>query len=74
MTHLFGDAWYLARTDTWRLLRNRETLIWTFAMPVIFFYFIGMVNNNESPDEKDTLAVWAPAISGSSFPRRARSS
>jgi ABC-type multidrug transport system permease subunit len=57
MNHLFRDAWFLARTDTWRLLRGRETLMWTFFMPVVFFYFIGMVNNNGSSGEKDVLAV-----------------
>jgi hypothetical protein len=42
MTHLIGDAWYLARTDVWRMLHRREILMWTFVMPVIFFYFIGL--------------------------------
>jgi ABC-type Na+ efflux pump permease subunit len=64
MNHLFGDAWYLTRTDTWRLLRSRETLMWTFLMPVIFFYFIGMVNNNGSADGKDVLAVLAAPDAG----------
>ena len=57
MNHLLGDAWYLARTDVWRLLHGREVLTWTFVMPVVFFYFIGMANQGGSPDEKDTLAV-----------------
>jgi ABC-type multidrug transport system permease subunit len=57
MNRIFFDAWFLARTDTWRLLHTRETLMWTFLMPVVFFYFIGMVNNNGSPEGKDVLAV-----------------
>lgn len=64
MNHLFRDAWYLARTDTWRLLHSRETLMWTFIMPVVFFYFIGMVNNNGSDSEKDSLAVSAAPDAG----------
>jgi ABC-type multidrug transport system permease subunit len=57
MNHMLGDAWYLARKDAWRLLHGRETLMWTFLMPVIFFYFIGLANSGGSPDEKDALAV-----------------
>jgi ABC-type multidrug transport system permease subunit len=64
MNHMLGDAWYLARTDTWRLLRRREILVWTFVMPVIFFYFIGMANQGGSPDQKDTLAVSAAPDAG----------
>jgi ABC-type multidrug transport system permease subunit len=64
MKHTIGDAWYLARTDTWRLLHRREVLVWTFVMPVLFFYFIGMVNRGGSPDEKDTLAVSAAPDAG----------
>jgi len=64
MNHLFRDAWFLARTDAWRLLRGRETLMWTFFMPVIFFYFIAMVNRNGSGDEKDALAVSAAPDAG----------
>ncbi len=57
MKQAIGDAWYLARTDVWRLLHRREVVLWTFVMPVLFFYFIGMVNQRGSGDEKDTLAV-----------------
>jgi ABC-type multidrug transport system permease subunit len=64
MNRLLGDAWYLARTDVWRLLRSREVLVWTFGMPVVFFYFIGMVNQGGSPDQKDTLAVSAAPDAG----------
>jgi ABC-2 type transport system permease protein len=61
---LIGDAWFLARTDAWRLLRRREILMWTFVMPVMFFYFIGMVNQGGPRDEKDTLAVSVPPDAG----------
>jgi len=64
MNHMIGDAWYLARTDVWRLLHSREVLVWTFVMPVVFFYFIGMVNQGGSPDRKDTLAVSAAPDAG----------
>lgn len=30
---------FLARADLWRGLRAKETLIWTFLMPLLFFFF-----------------------------------
>jgi ABC-type Na+ efflux pump permease subunit len=39
--------------------------VWTFAMPVIFFYFIGTITGgNSSPDGRDTLAMSIPADAG----------
>ena len=32
------------------MLRRRETLLWTFVMPVIFFYFIGKHFGRLRPD------------------------
>jgi len=64
MKHLLSDTWYLAHTDVSRLLQRREVLVWTFVMPVVFFYFIGMVNKGGSPDQKDTLAVSAAPDAG----------
>ena len=40
---MLRDALYLARMDTAHLLRRRETLLWTFVMPIIFFYFFGTI-------------------------------
>jgi ABC-type Na+ efflux pump permease subunit len=64
MSQVFRDAWYLARTDTWRLLHTREILLWTFVMPVVFFYFIGLANSGGTTDGKDTLAVSAAPDAG----------
>jgi len=36
-------ALFLARKDLQYMLRTRETLLWTFLMPPMFFYFIGTV-------------------------------
>ena len=36
-------AWFIARSDVAYLLRQRETLLWTFLMPPVFFFFIGSV-------------------------------
>jgi ABC-2 type transport system permease protein len=40
---MLRSAWFLASRDVRYLLRRRETLVWTFVMPIIFFYFIGTV-------------------------------
>ncbi|MCC6406818.1 MAG: ABC transporter permease [Planctomycetes bacterium] len=34
----------LARRELWMMLRQRETLVWVFVMPIVFFYFIGTVS------------------------------
>lgn len=66
MKTMLRDALFLARTDVWRMLRARETLLWTFVMPVIFMYFIGTVTGSGggSPGTKDDVAVIAPADAG----------
>ena len=38
-----SPAWFIARHDLIYMLRRRETLLWTFVMPIVFFYFIGTV-------------------------------
>jgi len=40
---MLSNAVFLARMDLRYALRQRETLLWAFVMPVIFFYFIGTV-------------------------------
>ena len=36
-------ALFLARADLVHLLRQKETILWTFLMPALFFWFIGTV-------------------------------
>ncbi len=36
-------ARFIARTDLRTLLTRRETLVWTFLMPPVFFFFIGSI-------------------------------
>ncbi len=57
-------ALFLARMDTWNLLRRRETILWTFVMPVVFFYFIGTITRGSSGPSQDDLAVLVPADAG----------
>ena len=61
---MFRDALYLARMDAALLMRRRETLLWTFIMPIVFFYFIGTITGNSSGSAKDELAVSAPPDAG----------
>ena len=49
------------------MLRQRETLLWVFAMPGLFFYFIGTVTGGmagASADRPDPIALHAPANGG----------
>ncbi len=62
-------AWFVARTDAAHLLRHRETILWVFVMPLVFFYFIGTVTGGSSglrgpADRPDPLALEAPADAG----------
>ncbi len=57
---MWRDAWLIARHDLRRMLMARETLLWTFAMPVIFFYFLGTVTGGfgaPDPDRPDPIAL-----------------
>ncbi|MCB9916021.1 MAG: ABC transporter permease [Planctomycetes bacterium] len=40
---MLRQALFIARTDLRSMLRQRETLVWVFVMPFLFFYFIGTV-------------------------------
>lgn len=50
MRSRLAEAWFVARTDLAHLLRQRETLVWVFVMPPIFFYFIGTVTGGFGVD------------------------
>ncbi len=66
--NIFRDAWFLARKDAGYMLRRRETLLWTFVMPIVFFYFIGTVTQGfDGGEEPDVLAVLAPPDAGPLF-------
>lgn len=54
-----SDALFLGRKDLAYMLRAKETLLWTFAMPILFFYFIGTVTGGfgGGGDGQETVAV-----------------
>jgi ABC-type multidrug transport system permease subunit len=60
-------ALFIARHDLRSMLRQWETLLWTFVMPVVFFYFIGTVMGGFASavaGGATPLAVQAPANGG----------
>ncbi len=60
-------VWFIARTEISHQMRRRETLLWVFVMPILFFYFIGTVTGGigVGPGERrDRLALRAPANGG----------
>jgi ABC-type Na+ efflux pump permease subunit len=63
-TKMLRDALFLAGMDLRHLLRSRETLLWIFVMPVIFFYFLGAITGNFHGGSRDTLAVSVASDAG----------
>lgn len=64
---MWADASFIARRDVAYMLRQRETLLWVFAMPVLFFYFIGTVTGgfgSRDADRRDAIALQAPPAAG----------
>jgi len=62
---MLRNALYIAYRDLRYLLPRRETLLWTFVMPVIFFYFIGSVTGGFANHEtRDPIRVIVPADAG----------
>ena len=57
---MLRDALFIARADLRQMLRQRETLLWVFLMPPLFFYFIGAVTGGfgrPRGDRPDPIAV-----------------
>src|SRR5262245_124977 len=54
------SAWFIARKDVAHFMRIRETLLWVFVMPILYFWFIGTVTGgfgSPSAERRDRLAV-----------------
>lgn len=60
------DALFVAGQDLRHLFRARETWLWTFLMPVAFFYFIGTVTGGfgDQAPAADAIALEAPESAG----------
>ena len=62
---MLRDALFLAYRDLKYLLPRRETWMWTFVMPIVFFYFIGNVTGGYGRhDKRDPMAVMVPSDAG----------
>ncbi len=63
---MLRHALFIARTDLAHRFRARETWMWTFVLPVVFFYFIGTVTGGfgGSSDSPEWIAVYAPPDAG----------
>jgi len=62
-------ALFIARRDLGFMLWSRDTMLWTFVMPILFFYFTGTVTGGlasptGSEDRPDALAMRAPEDAG----------
>jgi len=58
---------FIARKDLLLMLRQRETILWTFIMPIVFFYFIGSITGGFGGSDDahpPRLAVTAEAGAG----------
>ena len=63
MSRLAG-AWFVARKDVQYLLRSRETILWVFIMPILFFYLIGTITGGFADSGEDSLDELAVATAG----------
>ena len=62
---MLRQALYVARKDLKFLFRARETWLWAFFMPIVFFYFIGTIAGGGSgAGGKSRLGVWREADAG----------
>ncbi|HEV3342171.1 MAG TPA: ABC transporter permease [Pirellulales bacterium] len=66
---MFRDAWFIGRNDLLHSLRERETILWVFIMPIMFFYFIGTITSGMGGaggpgTGKDRLSVQVPDDAG----------
>ncbi len=73
MSGLTG-AWLVARKDVQYMLRARETILWTFIMPIVFFFLIGTITGGSSGGDPppDRLAVAAEGEPGFLYDQLAR--
>lgn len=56
---MLPDALFIARKDIRYMLRARETILWVFVMPIVFFYFIGTITGGygRGPAPREKLAL-----------------
>ncbi len=65
----FQNASFIARMDLRQMMREKETLLWMFIMPVVFFYFIGTITSGagDSSSQVENIAIQAEGEPGFLF-------
>jgi ABC-type Na+ efflux pump permease subunit len=59
------SAAFIARKELWYSVRHRETVLWVFIMPIVFFYFIGTITGGFTPTaRKPSISVVVPDDAG----------
>jgi ABC-type multidrug transport system permease subunit len=63
---MLKDALFIARKDVRYMLSARETIVWVFVMPIVFFFFIGKITGGIAPSTSgsERLAVRAGENAG----------
>jgi len=62
---MLESAVHLALADLKQIMRRREIWLWTFVLPVVFFYFVGTITSGYSGDNaKDVIVFVAPPDAG----------
>jgi len=63
---MLSNSLHLAIADLKLMLRRRETWLWAFVLPVVFFYFVGTISSGFGgrPAQGDPLAVVVPPDAG----------
>lgn len=63
---MLRQVWFIGRKDMKYMLRERESIIWMFVMPIVFFYFIGTVTGGFASrgGSQDRLALWQDGDTG----------
>ena len=61
---MIRDAFYIASNDLRIMLKGKETLLWVFVMPFVFFFFIGKMTAGGGPMGPVSLAVQVPENAG----------
>lgn len=53
MPRRLRQVWFVLRSDLSYQFRQRETVVWTFLMPILFFWFIGTMMGGGAPGRGD---------------------
>src|ERR1017187_2724994 len=62
---MLESAVHLAFADLKQIMRRREIWLWTFVLPVVFFYFVGTITSGyKGGDAKDVIVFVTPPGAG----------